>query len=159
PTPQSPPPAEAEQIRQALEQTGGNVVQAARLLGVSRDTLRYRMQRYGLQRSRPAVTSRPESGASPPSAAPAGGAVPAARGSQSQADSLPPDQPRPAVEHTPARSAPELHTEAPPLAGERQLPAPDAAWERKSVAVLALEMTWPEVPDLALQHYEPWTEA
>src|SRR5262249_7021211 len=100
PTPQSPPPAEAEQIRQALEQTGGNVVQAARLLGVSRDTLRYRMQRYGLQRPRPAVTSRPESGASPPSAATAGGAVPAARGSQSQADSLPPDQPRPAVEHT-----------------------------------------------------------
>src|SRR5262249_40386220 len=118
-----------------------------------------RMQRYGLQRPRPAVTSRPESGASPPSAATAGGAVPAARGSQSQADSLPPDQPRPAVEHTPARSTPELHTEAPPLAGERQLPAPDAAWERKSVAVLALEMTWPEVPDLAMQHYEPWTEA
>jgi DNA-binding NtrC family response regulator len=32
-------------IRQALEQTAGNVVQAARLLGLSRSGLRYRMLR------------------------------------------------------------------------------------------------------------------
>src|SRR5262249_2810954 len=81
------------------------------------------------------------------------------RGSQPQADSLSPDQPRPAVERTPARRASELHAEAPPLAGECWLPVPEAAWERKSVAVLALEMTWPEVPEVALQHYEPWTGA
>jgi DNA-binding NtrC family response regulator len=44
-TPQPPPGLrdEAAQIRHALAQTRGNVVQAARLLGVSRDTLRYRM--------------------------------------------------------------------------------------------------------------------
>ena len=39
---------EAAQIRQVLQQTGGNVVQAARLLRLSRSTLRYRMIRCGL---------------------------------------------------------------------------------------------------------------
>lgn len=33
----------------ALRQTGWNVTQAARLLGVSRDTLRYRIDKYGLE--------------------------------------------------------------------------------------------------------------
>jgi transcriptional regulator with GAF, ATPase, and Fis domain len=46
----SPLPAGATQIQQALVQTGGNVARAARLLGVSRDTVRYRMQQYGLAR-------------------------------------------------------------------------------------------------------------
>ena len=53
-------PAEAEdqpldepaRITQALRQTQGNVVQAARLLGLSRKALRYRMQRAGLARPR-----------------------------------------------------------------------------------------------------------
>ena len=44
--------AEAAQIQQVLLQTGGNVARAARLLGVSRDTVRYRMQRYSLARPR-----------------------------------------------------------------------------------------------------------
>jgi class 3 adenylate cyclase len=43
---------EAVQIRQVLEQTQGNVVQAARLLGLKRSTLRYRMVRAGLASSR-----------------------------------------------------------------------------------------------------------
>jgi Nif-specific regulatory protein len=43
-------PPGAAQIQQALLQTGGNVARAARLLGVSRDTVRYRMQQYGLAR-------------------------------------------------------------------------------------------------------------
>ena len=43
-------PPEAEEMRQALVQTRGNVARAARLLGVSRDTMRYRMQRYGITR-------------------------------------------------------------------------------------------------------------
>lgn len=52
---------EAAQIQQALKQTGGNVLQAARLLGLSRSTLRYRMVRCGLRvpRSEEAGTSRP----------------------------------------------------------------------------------------------------
>ena len=33
-------------INQALEQTNGNQVQAAKLLGITRDVLRYRMKQY-----------------------------------------------------------------------------------------------------------------
>src|SRR5215471_9544093 len=41
---------EPTQIRQALGQTGGNVMQAARLLGISRGALRYWMRRHGIGR-------------------------------------------------------------------------------------------------------------
>ncbi|HSF31449.1 MAG TPA: sigma 54-interacting transcriptional regulator, partial [Candidatus Tectomicrobia bacterium] len=41
---------EPGRIRQALGQTGGNVVQAARLLGIKRGALRYRMRHYGIGR-------------------------------------------------------------------------------------------------------------
>jgi DNA-binding NtrC family response regulator/class 3 adenylate cyclase len=43
---------EPARIRQALDQAGGNVVQAARLLGLNRGALRYRMRQYGIQRPR-----------------------------------------------------------------------------------------------------------
>jgi transcriptional regulator with GAF, ATPase, and Fis domain len=43
-------PPEAEEHRQALVQTGGNVARAARLLGVSWDTVRHRTQRYAIAR-------------------------------------------------------------------------------------------------------------
>ncbi len=39
---------EKEAIRAALERTGQNQVQAARLLGITRDTLRYRVKKFGL---------------------------------------------------------------------------------------------------------------
>jgi DNA-binding NtrC family response regulator len=42
---------EATLVRQALARTNGNITQAARLLGLTRDTLRYRMQKYDLQDS------------------------------------------------------------------------------------------------------------
>jgi len=56
---------DAERIRQALIRTGGNVVRAARLLGLSRGALRHRMARHGvelvrdddLEASLPAVAS------------------------------------------------------------------------------------------------------
>jgi transcriptional regulator with PAS, ATPase and Fis domain len=40
---------EIDLIRQALERTGNNRTQAAKLLGISRDTLLYRMQKHGLR--------------------------------------------------------------------------------------------------------------
>jgi DNA-binding NtrC family response regulator len=39
-------------IEQALAQAGGNQVRAAKLLGLSRDALRYRMEKYGLGQAR-----------------------------------------------------------------------------------------------------------
>lgn len=39
---------EQDLIRQALERTNGNKTGAARLLGLSRDTLRYRLDKYGI---------------------------------------------------------------------------------------------------------------
>jgi DNA-binding NtrC family response regulator len=39
---------EREAIRRALDRSGQNQVRAARLLGISRDTLRYRMKKFGM---------------------------------------------------------------------------------------------------------------
>jgi DNA-binding protein Fis len=38
-------------LAQALAQTSGNITRAARLLGITRDTLRYRMEKFGLRPS------------------------------------------------------------------------------------------------------------
>ena len=42
---------EARAIRQALAQTGGNNTQAARLLGIHRDTLISKMKKFGIERN------------------------------------------------------------------------------------------------------------
>jgi transcriptional regulator of acetoin/glycerol metabolism len=39
---------ERQALVRALERCGGNVSQAARELGISRDTLRYRIDKHGL---------------------------------------------------------------------------------------------------------------
>jgi transcriptional regulator with PAS, ATPase and Fis domain len=39
---------EIDLIKQALERTSGNRSRSAKLLGISRDTLLYRMQKYGI---------------------------------------------------------------------------------------------------------------
>jgi DNA-binding NtrC family response regulator/class 3 adenylate cyclase/predicted ATPase len=72
PLPSPPPtpalPAEAQVIAHTLDRTGGNVSQAARLLGLSRNQLRSRMRYYGL--SRPIVTVTSPLLASPPETPP-----------------------------------------------------------------------------------------
>ncbi len=52
---------ERARLVEALRQTGGNVVQAARLLGLSRAAIRHRMSRYGI--THPRVAPRPQSAA------------------------------------------------------------------------------------------------
>jgi AAA ATPase domain len=41
---------------------------------------------------------------------------------------------------------------------ESNLPTPAPAWAQKPVAVLALEVTWPEASGLESPRYDPWTE-
>jgi DNA-binding NtrC family response regulator/tetratricopeptide (TPR) repeat protein len=118
---------EAARIRQALRQPEGNVVQAARLLGLSRKALRYRMRRYGI--ARPAGEARPSALALVP--------FPLA------------DRPGEGV------SGHQADSTAPPLSLQAMIPALD--WEQKPVAVLAIEVTWPETAALAGPHYEPFT--
>jgi DNA-binding NtrC family response regulator/predicted ATPase len=146
--------AEAEQIRQALAQTGGNVVRAARLLGLSRDTLRYRMQRYGIARARPST---------PPPPIP-----PLAHGANVLASSPHLEwSPPPAVHVTSEVPPEENNVEGlpEPRAGERDATSDKdfrdtiPAWEQKPIAVLALEVTWSEVSGLEPWRYDPWTVA
>ncbi|HSP97984.1 MAG TPA: sigma 54-interacting transcriptional regulator [Candidatus Dormibacteraeota bacterium] len=100
---------EARRIEAALARAGGNVVRAARALGLGRNALRYRMRRLGIER--PALLDDWS------------------------------------LEARPAAPAPR----APVAAGA----AEPSAWEQKSVAVLALSLTFPTDPQTP--GYEPWT--
>jgi len=63
--PASPPTLEELEKRsivQALQRTGGNRTRAARLLGVTRRTLGYRIQKYGLERTLASVRPEPREG-------------------------------------------------------------------------------------------------
>jgi DNA-binding NtrC family response regulator len=146
-------PAEAEQIQQALMQTGGNVVQAARLLGVSRDTVRYRMQRYGI--------ARPRLGEPSPVAPPlptGSGARESSHRSEERRPELTVPLIPPCVEATQEN---ELAAQPDARHGAGVKPSvslPGPAWEQKSVTILALELTCPETSGIESVRYDPWTE-
>jgi transposase-like protein len=154
PVPEETLPAEAAQIRQALVQSGGNVSRAARLLGVSRNTIRYRMQRYGIARSHLGVPA--------PAASPRASGAGAGRPS-SRRDAPPPE----AQLHL---TAPLAQHEATPPPGSLQHGAmhdaaieshahtPEPSWEQKPVAVLALEVSWPDDSGVEFPRYDLWTE-
>jgi class 3 adenylate cyclase len=140
----SEPQDEPARIRQALIQSGGNVVRAARLLGLSRDAVRYRMRHYGIQ--------RPLSEFSSTLARPPG------RGATSRQSITP---------HTAiavVRKTGQGEEVATPLVVEGMDKAPNAdaaalvpTWEQKPVAVLAIELTWPVTVESEVPRYEPWT--
>ena len=77
---------ETVQMRQALAQTGGNVVRAARLLGLSREAMRYRMLRDGLTRPAPGMPSAPSRQEPPRSTS----RPPASQQREREPDTLPP---------------------------------------------------------------------
>ena len=129
------PEDEAAKIRQVLRRTEGNVAQAARVLSWSRKTLRYRMERYGIERPSREVTS------SPPIRRGPGRPLPRPpfpkKGQQEEAV-----EPRSISITALAREIPE--GEAP-------------GWEQKRVAVLVIEVTWPAEPVAEGLRYEAWT--
>jgi DNA-binding NtrC family response regulator/tetratricopeptide (TPR) repeat protein len=148
-------PVEAEQVRQALAQTGGNVTQAARILGVSRDAVRYRMQRYGITRPHLGISSPQASHRS--SGATAQG-VPLQEGGlpRELTSSFPPFPSRQQAKSPPQSDAQHDAGHDTAMAGNEQ--PPELAWEQQPVAVLALEMTWPAASDVESIRYDPWTE-
>jgi two-component system, NtrC family, response regulator AtoC len=125
------PQNEPARLTDALRQSGGNLAQAARLLGLSRSGLRYRLQKAGLGQS-------PQHDSS----------VLAGEDANTSILALP----RRGGEETPAQRLPPQDA-APEAAG------PAVGWEPKPVAVLAIEATWPDVPEADAGTYEPWTVA
>lgn len=110
---------EASKIRQAIMQAEGNVVRVARLLGLSRGALRYRMQRYSI--AHPRLRKRP------------------------QLQETPPEEPSWPV----AALAGGVDSDIPPLPeGGQSTPSqgesrPEASWEYRPVAVLAISVMFP----------------
>jgi two-component system response regulator AtoC len=49
---------EKELLSQALKHTRGNVSRAAKLIGLTRASMRYRMERYGLHHLEPEVANK-----------------------------------------------------------------------------------------------------
>ncbi len=78
PPDEAAPDVQRQELLEALQQTNWNVSQAAALLGISRNTLRYRIEKYGLHRTGHPAPPRPRQAQPPAAAAPAAPAVPAA---------------------------------------------------------------------------------
>ncbi len=114
---------EVEPLLQALEQTGWNVSLAARRLGLSRNAIRYRIEKHGLRpgQSRPLPAPPPAS----PAAAPAAPALPVA---------LPPAEPTRSV----------FPASAPPLPESRGIPT--VRWEQRRVTLLRALLVMGETP-------------
>ena len=135
------PTDEAAQVRAALGRTGGNVLKAARLLGVSRDTVRYRMRRHGI--GRPALDAP----------------LPVTRDREPGTRPDPPSRSRPARAADAGPGSP--GDISPPVPEEPPPPHPPGvlrAWEQKPVAIVAVELVWPERPAGETRSHEPWTE-
>jgi class 3 adenylate cyclase len=142
-------PDEASHIAQALGLTGGNVVRAARLLGMSRDAVRYRMRKYGIalpfpQFSPSVAGGEPDEGGRRQPASKSAPVLPFQR--ESDAAGLLGSDPS-----TLARG------EEPFGLTPGKPPTVVPSWERKPVAVLALELTWPAPAEDEAPRYEPWT--
>jgi Bacterial regulatory protein, Fis family len=134
------PQNERERLTDALRQSGGNLAQAARLVGISRSGLRYRLQKYGL---------RPSSVHSSSSLM---GEDPAGEGPRRPFNTPTLTLPRRWEGETPAQTIPPQDTST-------EADGSATGWEPKPVAVLAIEATWPDMTEADALRYEPWTVA
>jgi DNA-binding NtrC family response regulator/class 3 adenylate cyclase len=125
------PQNERERLTEALHQSGGNLAQAARLIGISRGGLRYRLHKSGLDRP-------PQHDSS------------AVAGEDASTPTLP--LLRPWGGETPAQCIP-------PQDASTGAAGPAVGWEPKPMAVLAIAVTWPERSEADAGPYEPWTLA
>jgi Bacterial regulatory protein, Fis family len=142
-------PDEVARITQALSLTGSNVVRASRLLGMSRDAVRYRMRKYGIvlptPQLSPAERGKDLDAGDQAQLSSLSTSIPARRRAMQASESVAPPAPI-----FPERGAPLVR---PP--GEPQAVVP--SWEQKPVAVLAMELTWPVTAAGEAPRYEPWT--
>jgi DNA-binding NtrC family response regulator/predicted ATPase len=126
-------------IRRALVQAEGNVMRAARLLGLGRGALRHRMRRYGI-----GVPSHEDltraSGSSPGEEGFRPRALPWRKNGQTKLPSLQQDN----------------TTDTP---DGRPVPITASDWSRKPVSILAINVTFPEPPELEAPGFEPWMVA
>jgi DNA-binding NtrC family response regulator/predicted ATPase len=130
---------EPTRIRRALVQAEGNVMWAARLLGLGRGALRHRMRRYGIVApSREDLTHASGSSAAEEGFRPR--VLPWRKNGEVEA-------PSPRQDHA---------TDTP--AG-RAAPITASDWARKPVTILAINITFPEPPELEAPGFEPWTVA
>jgi DNA-binding NtrC family response regulator/predicted ATPase len=131
---------ESARIRRALVQAEGNVMRAARLLSLGRGALRHRMWRYGI--GVPSHEHLPY----PSTASPAQeNGRPRARPRRSHGQSTLPSQQQEPTTDTPA--------------GQAAACSIASDWARKPVTILAINVTFPELPELEAPGYEPWTVA
>ena len=133
---------DATRIAEALRHTGGNVARAARLLGVSRKAVRYRMHKYGIRRLQEDAKSSCPRPPSPGVSVVPSGAMGKGKGGGAE----------PAAASSPRISR---STRGQDHGKERADRMP--SWEQKLVAVLALDLSWPSAVDGEVPHYEPWT--
>ncbi|MBI2467351.1 MAG: sigma 54-interacting transcriptional regulator, partial [Candidatus Rokubacteria bacterium] len=80
PPEEAAPDVQRQDLLEALQQTNWNVSQAAARLGISRNTLRYRIEKYGLHRTGHPAPPGPRQAQPPAAAAPAAPVAPAAAG-------------------------------------------------------------------------------
>jgi DNA-binding NtrC family response regulator/class 3 adenylate cyclase len=132
PTPRPDAPLnEPERLTDALRQSGGNLARAARLLGMSRGGLRYRLQKYGLGRLPQHDSSAlAGEGAYTPILV-----LPHQVGEETSSQIIPPQDASTAAD------------------------GPATSWEPKPVTVLAIAATWPDMTEADALRYEPWTVA
>ncbi len=128
------PSDEASEIRDALRRAGGNVAAAARILGVGRNALRYRMRRHGIEKPTAQELAAATAGTTTIAEAPTSRIAPP--------KAPPPQQPKAPLD-------PE-----PPSEPTAALPQ----WEERTTTVLSMEIVTPNEADGVIRS-DPWTIA